>query len=318
MTLNSCARIAGALLASSALVAAANIAYANGQGTPVEPAPMPAPTVLEPAGPAPAMEAPAPMKTSNWSGLYFGGHLGYGWSADNSNEVLNFDTNLDGTYDDTVFTAPPTPLNAFGPGFCGGTTTSTSPTTGCDDDKGGFDGGIRLGYDWDFDGFVVGGLLEGSFADVSDSVSGFSTTPASYTFTRDLNYLLAARLRAGFAFDSVLLYATGGYAYGDVDHSFVTSNGVNSFTGNNDDGLSGYQLGGGAEYMLSDSLSFGVEYIYTSLDDADYFVAVGPGTAGPTNPFLQANAAGTNIQRSEDRFDIHSVRATMAYHFGGM
>ena len=68
MLLNSCARIAGALLASSAIVAAANVAYANGQGTPVEPAPAPAPTVLEPAGPAPAVEAPAPVRKAGWGG----------------------------------------------------------------------------------------------------------------------------------------------------------------------------------------------------------------------------------------------------------
>jgi len=314
MTLNSCARIAGSLLASTALVAAANLAYANGQGTPVEPAPMPAPTVLEPAGPAPA-PAPVPMMKANWSGLYIGGHLGYGWSAENDDETLLFDTNLDGTYGDTVNTSAP--VNAFGPGFCDGAATS-SANTACDEDKGGIDAGLRLGYDWDFNGFVIGGLIEASYNDISDSVSGFSTTPASYTFTRELNYLLAARLRAGFAFDNFLIYGTGGYAYGDVDHTFTTSNGANSFTPFNDDGLDGYQIGGGAEYMISDSLSFGVEYIYTDLKDDEYFVAVGPGTAGPTNPFLIVNPAGTNIQRSDDSFDIHSVRATMSYRFGGM
>lgn len=317
MTLNSCARFAAALLTSSAMVAAANTAYANGQGTPVEPAPMPAPTVLEPAGPAPAVEAPAPARASNWSGLYIGGHLGYGWSAENDDETFLFDTNLDGTYGDTVFTAPPTPVNAFGPGFCGGAATSTA-NTACDEDEGGFEGGLRIGYDYDFDGFVLGAVIEGGMADVSDSASGFSTTPASYTFTRELNYLLAARLRAGFAFDNFLVYGTGGYAYGDLDRTFTTSNTVNTFTGVNDDAVDGYQIGGGVETMITDSLSFGVEYLYTDLKDDEYFVAVGPGTAGPTNAFLQANPNGTNIQRSDDSFDIHSVRATMSYRFGGM
>ena len=317
MLLNSCARIAGALLASSAIVAAANVAYANGQGTPVEPAPAPAPTVLEPAGPAPAVEAPAPVRKAGWGGFYLGGHLGYGWSADNDDEVFNFDTDLDGAYDDTVFTSATPPANAFSPGFCGGAATSTSPTTGCDEDKGGFDGGLRVGYDWDFDGLVLGLVGEASMADVSDSVSGFSTTPASYTFTRELNYLLAARLRAGFAFDNILIYGTGGYAYGDLDRTFTTTNGANTFTGVNNDGADGWQLGGGVEYMLGDHLSLGVEYIYTSLADDEYFVAVGPGTADPaTNPFLLDNPAGTNIQRSDDRFEIHSVRATLAYRFG--
>lgn len=313
MTLNSCARLASTLLASSAIVAAANVAYANGQGTPVEPAPMPAPTVLEPAAPPPP--APAPAVKSNWSGLYIGGHLGYGWSAENDDETFLFDTDLDGTYGDTVLTAPPNPVDAFGPGFCGGAATSTA-NTACDEDSGGFDGGLRVGYDWDFGGFVIGALLEASIQDVSDSVSGFSTTPASYTMTRDLNALYAARLRAGYAFDNLLIYGTGGYAYGDVDRTFTTTNTANTFTPFNDDGIDGYQIGGGAEYMIGDGLSFGIEYIYTDLKDDEYFVAVGPGTAPATNPFLQDNAAGTNIARSDDSFDVHSVRATLNYRFG--
>ncbi|MFT3810791.1 MAG: outer membrane beta-barrel protein [Micropepsaceae bacterium] len=317
MTTNSRARIAGILVASSALFAASNIAYANGQGSPIEPEPAPAPTVLEPAAPAPMAPAPAPKRTSNWSGLYIGGHLGYGWSAENDDETFLFDTDLDGGYGDTVFTSAVPPVNAFGPGFCGGAATSTA-NTACDDDEGGIDAGLRLGYDWDFGGFVLGGLIEGSYNDISDSVSGFSTTPASYTMTRELNYLLAARLRAGFAFDNFLIYGTGGYAYGDVDRTFTTTNTANTFTPFNDDGIDGYQLGGGAEYMISDSLSFGVEYLYTDLKDDEYFVAVGPGTADPaTNPFLQDNPAGTNIGRSDDSFDIHSVRATLNYRFGG-
>ena len=91
------------------------MAYANGQGTPVEPAPAPAPTVLEPAGPAPAVEAPAPVRKAGWGGFYLGGHLGYGWSAENDDEVFNFDTDLDGAYDDTVFTSATPPANAFSP-----------------------------------------------------------------------------------------------------------------------------------------------------------------------------------------------------------
>ena len=313
MTLYSRARFAGALFASSAIVAAASLAHANGQGTPIEPVPAPAPTVLEPAGPAPAVQAPAPRRQSSWGGFYVGGHLGYAWSAENDDEIFNFDTDLDGVYNDSVLTAAG--ANAFSPGFCGGAATSTA-NADCDEDSGGFDGGLRIGYDWDLNGFVVGLVGEVSMADVTDSVSGFSTTPASYTFTRELNYLAAARLRAGFAFDSFLIYGTGGYAYGDIDRSFTTTNGANSFTAVDSNGAHGWQLGGGAEMLLGDNLSLGLEYMYTSLKDNEYFIAVGPGTAPATNPFLIDNPAGTNIQRSDDRFEIHSVRATIAYRFG--
>lgn len=313
MTVTKRAGFAGVLLATTALAMAP--AWADGMGTPIEPPPaQPAPTVMPPASPEPtpvAMEEP----TSTWSGFYIGGHLGYGFQSGDDDETILFDNNLDGTFDNTVNTAAG--ANAFSPGFCGGAAIDGTVASGCKGDDDGIDAGVRAGYDWQFGNFVIGGLLEASYVDISDSVSGFSTTPASYTFSRDLNFLGAARARAGFAADNLLFYATGGVAYGDVDHTFTTTNSVNSFTSDSDDsGLWGWQAGGGAEYRLSDSLSLGVEYIYTSLDDGDYVVRAGPGTAPATNPFLLANASGTDLTREDDRFDFHTVRATLSYHFG--
>jgi hypothetical protein len=53
---------------SAALLAMAltTSALANGQGSPVEPAPMPAPTQLEPAGPAPAATVEKTQSSQNW------------------------------------------------------------------------------------------------------------------------------------------------------------------------------------------------------------------------------------------------------------
>lgn len=305
------AGIAGILLTTSALAMPA--AWANGMGTPVEPPPaQPAPTVMPPAPePAPVvMDEPA----SKWGGFYIGGHLGYGFQSGDDDETVLFDKNLDGVFGDTLNTSGGD--NAFSPGFCGGAAVDGTAASGCKGDDDGIDAGARLGYDWQFGNFVVGGLLEASYADISDSVSAFSVTPASYTFTRDLNFLGAARLRAGFATDDMLFYATGGGAYGDIGRKFTTTNGVNSFTEDGaDDGAWGWQAGGGAEYRLSDSLSMGVEYIYTSLKDEDYAVRAGAGTAPDTNPFILANANGTDLIREDDRFDFHTVRATLSYRF---
>jgi outer membrane immunogenic protein len=311
------AGFAGVLLASSALATSA--AFANGMGTPIEPAPeQPAPTVMAPMSPEPApiMEA-APAK---WSGFYIGGHLGYGFQSDDEDETLLFDKNLDGKFGETLPNAAGTVADVFNPGFCGGAAKGATPADGCKSDKDGVDAGIRAGYDMQFGSFVIGGLLEASYVNVSDSVSGFSTTPASYTFKRDLNFLGAARLRAGFvAGDDFLVYATGGAAYGDVERKFTTTNTANGFDPITDDSSSwGYQAGGGVEYAVSDSMSLGVEYLYTSLNDNDYAVRVSPGTAPATNPFLLTNVNGTDITRSDDRFDFHTVRAVANFRFGGM
>jgi outer membrane immunogenic protein len=303
-----------AMLASSAILGASQVAFANGQGTPMEPAPAPAPTVMEPMGPAPAVEMPAaaPM----WGGFYIGGYAGYGFQPNGDDEALTFDTNLDGEFNDTVRTGAG--ADAFAPGFCGGASNSNSASEGCrNDDNGGFDGGIRFGYDIQSGSFVYGGLLEASYVDIEDNVTGFSSTPAAYTFKRELDFLGAARLKAGFILaDDYLLYATGGVAYGNLTHKFATSNTANSFAAVDEDGSWGYQLGGGVETMIGGGMSLGIEYMYTSLNDENYTVNVGPGSAPATNPFLLVNAAGTDIRRGDDNFELHSVRGTLSYRFG--
>lgn len=261
-----------------------------------------------------ACAAPAALaQTSDWSGLYVGGSVGSSEASSNSGETLVFDTNRDGQFGDTVNTAAP--ANAFSPGFCGGVSNGTTPAAGCSSPDAEFNYSARVGYDWQFGAIVVGLVGEASKSDVGDAVTGFSTTPASYTFQRELDYTLAARVRAGFAFDRFLVYGAAGYAKSEVNHSFSTSNGANSFTPSGDDSLSGYQVGGGFEWMLNDNVSLGLEYLRTSLDDDEYVVDVGPGTAPPTNPFLLVNPAGTIMTRSEDKFEYDTVSLTAAWRF---
>ncbi len=149
-------------------------------------------------------------------------------------------------------------------------------------------------------------------------MTGFSSTPAAYQFSRKSGTIAALRARAGYATqNNWLLYGTAGLATADLDRSFTTTNGANSFTTVNEgDRASGYQIGLGAEKRLDSNWSVGVEYLYTSLNDDDYMVEVGPGTAPATNPFLLVNASGTDMRRSEDKFGIHSVRVPASYRFG--
>lgn len=256
----------------------------------------------------------APASAQDFHGGYIGGHAGYVFQPDDDDETILFDTNLDGTFGDTVNTTAP--ANAFSPGFCGGRANGPTPADGCDEDEDAADLGLRAGYDWQWGNWVLGALGEVSFSEIDDSVSAFSTTPARYTMTRELNHVAALRGRAGYAFGNILFYGTGGFAWAEVEHSFSTSNGVNTFTESSDDEVSGHQLGFGAEWNLNDRWRLGGEYIYTNLDDDDYTVrASGPAPA--TNPFILVNAAGTDFQRSEDEFDFDSVRLTLTYRLGG-
>ncbi|MBA3942751.1 MAG: hypothetical protein C0520_16230, partial [Sphingopyxis sp.] len=205
-------------------------------------------------------------------------------------ETLVFDTDLDGTYGDTVTTAGGT--DAFAPGFCNGAATGTA-NVGCRNDKDGPEYFARLGFDKRMGNFVLGAVVEGGRSEARDSVSGFSTTPASYTMSREADWQASARLRAGYTpGGGALFYVTGGGAYARLDNKFVTTNGANSFADNGKTNGWGYSAGGGAELMVTNNISVGLEYLFTDLKDKDYAVNVGPGTAPPTNPFL-IEAGGT-------------------------
>jgi outer membrane immunogenic protein len=252
----------------------------------------------------------------SFDGPYVSGAVSLDSSANNARR-LRFDTNQDGTFDDDVRTTGG--VFAFSNGFCRGAATSNVPSTGCvsDDDDLGF--ALRVGYDWRFGGgpLVGGVLLEGSTTNAEDYTSGFSTTPASYTTSRELDYSIAARTRAGFSPGDGrgLFYITGGVAYARIKHGFETTNTVNSFTIVNDDKMRfGVQAGAGAEIMLAPGFSLGLEYLYSRYDDDSSYVAVGKGTAGATNPFLLVSG-GTNLRPSYTNLDLQSFRATASYHF---
>ena len=250
--------------------------------------------------------------SQDFDGLYIGAAGGYTAQPNDGDATFLFDTNRDGTYGENVNTT--LGANAFSPGFCSGDATNTA-NGNCTNDDDGFEYTGRVGFDKRMGNIVVGAVIEGGRSEARDFTSGFSTTPARYTFSREADYQANARLRVGYTpGGGVLFYGTGGGAYAKLDNRFTTSNGANSFADNGKTNGWGYVAGGGAEAMLTDSISLGLEYLYTDIQDDDYVVNVGPGTAPATNPFL-LNGGGTDIKRSDDHFRTHSVKATLNFRF---
>lgn len=247
-----------------------------------------------------------------WTGPYVGGTIGGGMQPSSDSSIVRFDKTLDGVFNDTMLTAAG--VNAFGPGFCAGAAMNALPTGGCTMDDSAPDFGVRGGYDWQIGRFVVGAVGEISWTDQIGSVSAFSTTPAFYTFTRELNWLGGFRGRGGYGAGRYLLYGTGGLARASVDHSFTTSNVVNTFVPAGNDGVWGYQAGGGLEIRAGGRWTFGAEYLMTGLDDKDEYTVRVQGPAPATNAFILTNAAGTDLRRA-DQFDFYSVRFTAGYRF---
>lgn len=254
----------------------------------------------------------SPAFAQQWTGGYIAGHVGFSRIPEGSDNIVVFDRNLDGVFDETITTAAG--ANAFSPGFCVGAAATALPAGGCDQDDDGIDFGGRGGYDWQMGSFVVGVLGEFGMPDHIDSVSAFSTTPAFYTFTRELEWLGGARARAGFGGERALIYGTGGVAWASLEHSFATSNAVNTFVESADDMAWGYQLGGGAEFRFGGKWSAGAEYLWTTLMDEDRYTVRAQGPAPATNPFILGNAGGADLRR-DDAFEFGSIRFLLGYRF---
>jgi outer membrane immunogenic protein len=256
---------------------------------------------------------PAVSQTANWTGPYVGGRLGYTVQPEDKNETVLFDTNLDGSFDDTVRTV--TGANAFPRGFCGGAAGSAT-ATGCRD-RDGTDWAVHAGYDYQLgSSLVVGAVGDYGRSTVIDSVTAFSSTPAFYTFTRRLRDNASIRARAGFALDNTLLYGTGGVAYGKIRQSFSTSNRVNTFTESGQDkDVWGYRVGGGIEQRISANFSIAAQFLHTSFKDEGYTVRAGGATVPVSNPFILRNPAGTDFQRSSNRFNSNNVSVVASFRF---
>lgn len=256
-----------------------------------------------------------------FSGVYVGASGGYDIQTNDGTSRLQFDRNGDGTFTDTVTTAAG--ANAFSPGFCGGRVNSALAADGCRNDRDGASYYGRIGFDKQSGMIVLGAYGEFGRSKIRDYASGFSTTPASYTFERSLRWEASVRARAGLAagsgtpFGTGLFYVTGGVGYADIRHRFSTSNTANAFAGNGGGKKRfGYVAGGGIEKPLSDHISIGMEYTYHDYNDDRYFVRVTQGTAPATNPFVLApNTAGTSIRRDDENFRWHSLRGTVNFRF---
>jgi opacity protein-like surface antigen len=260
--------------------------------------------------------AASAAEEGTWTGLYIGITAGMADRSEGGGETILFDTNLDGQYGDTVRTAAG--ADAFSPGFCGGPFNTNAAPGGCrSDDDTDAEIGVRIGYDYQLLGnWVLGGVFEYSQLELNDAVTAFSTTPAAYSFNRKLTSTFALRARGGYAYENFLFYVTGGYAQGNVRHSFSTTNTVNSFPLSGGGDAKGYQIGAGGEYKILENVSIGAEFLHTNLDDDDFGTrAINNGTTAPTNPFLLVNTGGTGFLRSWGHIKYNAFRETLNYRF---
>ncbi len=250
-----------------------------------------------------------------FDGFYVGVTGGYDVQPNDVGSRIRFDRDLNGSVGDFVRTS--TGADAFSTGFCNGRAlTATRAPGGCANDEDGWSYYARAGADTQTGPFVIGFVAEFGKSEISDSVSAFSTTPANYVMTREVEWEGGARGRVGMAADNTLFYGMFGAGYARIDRQFTTTNTANAFTERGKRNQWGGQAGGGVEQRIGNNFSFGLEYLFHRYEDNDYRVLATRGTAPATNPFVLAPlSAGTDFARGDTEFRWHSIRATAAFRF---
>lgn len=189
-----------------------------------------------------------PVAVSNWSGAYLGGTIGYAFGGSDTARTI-------GT-----------------PGFVGLVPGGIVPGQ-LKLRREGVTGGVQAGYNFQTGRFVLGLETDIQLLDAGKSASFTGNpvlgTPLTTAARSRLDYLGTFRGRVGFLpTDKVLLYVTGGLAYGGID-SQASVNGVLapalSWNGARNEVKAGYALGAGAEYRLTTNWSIKGEYLYYDL-----------------------------------------------------
>lgn len=110
-------------------------------------------------------------------------------------------------------------LNA-GYAFHAGSSGHTDPTYGAVTGgarSGGFAGGGQIGYNYQFapgSGLVIGVETDIQGASFAKADAAYLGTTPYYSVRPSPDYFGTVRGRLGYAFDRVLVYGTGGFAYG--------------------------------------------------------------------------------------------------------
>jgi outer membrane immunogenic protein len=266
----------------------------------------------------PALAQTGSADLEGFNGFYLGLAGGYDVQSGEKGTAVAFDRNLDGQFGDSVLTG--TGANAFAPGFCNGRAFDRlSPAAGgrCAKDKDGIAIYGRLGFDIQRGRAVFGVVGEFGTSEITDGVTAFSSTPASYVFNRGIDWEGGVRARAGFTPNNrTLLYGTVGPGYARIDRSFRSSQSTNTFIGRGKRNQFGIQGGGGVEQRFGSKLTLGIEYLFHQYKDDAFRVRAGGAAGTPfTNAANGGNVSGTDFRRTDEQFRWHSIRATMGFRF---
>ncbi len=199
-------------------------------------------------------------------------------------------------YKAPVIVAAPMMWNGFyigGHGGYGWSDAGLRGTAGTANHRGdGALAGGQIGINWQFSQNWVFGLeADGSWADIA----GRTSCPnAAFRCSHQIDALATFRGRLGYTFGNVMIYGTGGAAYGDVsyDARSVATGAIRGTAYNRD--VWGWAAGAGIEWMFAHKWSAKVEYMHYNLGRDDLGVGAVFATGGHVRTEVDTVKVGVN------------------------
>jgi outer membrane immunogenic protein len=234
---------------------------------------------------APAAYVPAVAPTYNWGGFYIGVNGGGAFGTSNWSDPLNPATGA---------TTGDFNMNGW---LVGGTVGANFQASQ-----------LVFGIEADLDWANIKGDVTNGFCTLANVSSGAVVGATCETKT---NYLGTVRGRLGFAADRVLLFATGGLAFANVQAG-LTGPAITTPTYDSNNKL-GWTAGGGVEVALGDNWTAKVEYLYASLQSGACTSSANCGINGP----IVSGVPKGPVANDTVKFATSLVRVGVNYKFGG-
>lgn len=227
----------------------------------------------------------APVFT--WTGFYAGINAGGGWGNEKIKSIW---------YDPSGNRSPEELASFINPPYA--------------NNRSGFIGGIQLGYNYQINQFVVG--IEADF--MGSTIGGSSQSPVLVIFGTIDNvsrtkvqqdWLGTVRVRGGYSIDRLLIFLTGGLAYGNAQVSTTSTDTVDGvvesvWQGGKQSTKFGFTVGAGLEYALTNNWLIRAEYLYYNLGSVSAIATI------PVDPlYTQVNT----------KIDGNIIRAAISYKF---
>jgi outer membrane immunogenic protein len=252
---------------------------------------------------------PPPAPVLSWTGWNVGLNAGATWFNNNNINIVSA-----GVFNPAGFN--PDIMNQ---GAAGATANLSNGN------KVGFIGGGQIGYNWQFTNWVAG--IEADIQGISQSGGNVTATTSvlanngvpiitTLDASKKVDWLGTVRGRLGvLAWPTMLIYATGGLAYGEVrssiniSQSHAVSDTFGATAASFSETRTGWTAGAGAEWLFAPMWGAKLEYLYYDLGDVSYNAGVL--NAAFTDGFVRYGIS----PEVSTRFNGNIVRLGLNVHF---